>query len=119
MSELQHQQCLSRSWTNSRNQEGCLYQVSGPWLTFFLAYPPFSDIDILFAYKSLFFHAHVLAFTPFISLLGSDDADRSVVGPDGGTQFIYQVDKDQTGKVTEEKLFGVRVSAKLPSAGRL
>ncbi|KAJ1311358.1 hypothetical protein OPQ81_009851 [Rhizoctonia solani] len=30
------------------------------------------------------------------------------VGPDGGAQFIYQVDKDQSGNVKQEELFGVR-----------
>ncbi|KAG8744890.1 hypothetical protein FRC10_009260 [Ceratobasidium sp. 414] len=29
-------------------------------------------------------------------------------GPDGGAQYIYQVDKDQDGNVKQEKLFGVR-----------
>ncbi|CAE6427074.1 unnamed protein product [Rhizoctonia solani] len=34
--------------------------------------------------------------------------DGRLVGPDGGAQYIYQVDKDESGNVKEEKLFGVR-----------
>jgi len=30
------------------------------------------------------------------------------VGPDGGAQYIFQVDKDQDGQVKQERLFGVR-----------
>ncbi|ELU41760.1 PCMT domain-containing protein [Rhizoctonia solani AG-1 IA] len=38
----------------------------------------------------------------------TNHTDRSAVGPDGGAQYIYQVDKDESGNVKEEKLFGVR-----------
>ncbi len=30
------------------------------------------------------------------------------VGPDGGSQAIWQVDKDDKGKVTKQRLFDVR-----------
>ena len=30
------------------------------------------------------------------------------VGPDGGSQSIWQVDKDEDGKVTKQRLFDVR-----------
>ena len=33
------------------------------------------------------------------------------VGPDGGSQAVYQVDKDEQGNVTEKRLFGVMVSS--------
>ena len=33
------------------------------------------------------------------------------VGPDGGEQDVWTVDKDAQGKVTKTKLFGVRVRA--------
>ena len=32
------------------------------------------------------------------------------VGPDGGSQAVWQVDKDEEGNVTEKKLFGVMVN---------
>ncbi|CAE6399641.1 unnamed protein product [Rhizoctonia solani] len=44
----------------------------------------------------------------FIPALVINYADQSAVGPDGGAQYIYQVDKDQSGNIREEKLFGVR-----------
>lgn len=37
------------------------------------------------------------------------------VGPDGGMQDVWNVDKDENGTVTKTRLFGVRVSRFLPS----
>ena len=37
------------------------------------------------------------------------------VGPDGGLQDVWNVDKDEKGAVTKTRLFGVRVSSFLPS----
>jgi hypothetical protein len=36
------------------------------------------------------------------------------IGPDGGEQDVWTVDKDAQGKVTKKKLFGVRVSPSFP-----
>jgi hypothetical protein len=36
------------------------------------------------------------------------------VGPDGGEQDVWTVDKDAQGKVTRKKLFGVRVRESFP-----
>lgn len=38
------------------------------------------------------------------------------VGPDGGLQDVWNVDKDEKGTVTKNRLFGVRVSNFLPSS---
>ena len=38
------------------------------------------------------------------------------VGPDGGMQDVWNVDKDENGTVTKTRLFGVRVSRFLPSS---
>lgn len=38
------------------------------------------------------------------------------VGPDGGLQDVWNVDKDEKGMVTKKRLFGVRVSGFLPSS---
>lgn len=38
------------------------------------------------------------------------------VGPDGGLQDVWNVDKDEKGTVTKKRLFGVRVSSFLPSS---
>ena len=38
------------------------------------------------------------------------------VGPDGGLQDVWNVDKDENGTVTKTRLFGVRVSSFLPSS---
>lgn len=38
------------------------------------------------------------------------------VGPDGGLQDVWNVDKDEKGTVTKKRLFGVRVSNFLPSS---
>jgi protein-L-isoaspartate O-methyltransferase len=38
------------------------------------------------------------------------------VGPDGGLQDVWNVDKDEKGTVTKKRLFGVRVSGFLPNS---
>jgi protein-L-isoaspartate O-methyltransferase len=37
------------------------------------------------------------------------------VGPDGGDQDVWTVDKDESGNVKKTRLFGVRVSMRLIS----
>lgn len=75
-----------------------------------LLFPFYTFCSRASIFQSLFFRIHVLVYVPLACQPRSDDADQSAVGPDGGAQYIYQVDKDQAGNVTEEKLFGVRVS---------
>jgi hypothetical protein len=38
------------------------------------------------------------------------------VGPDGGLQDVWTVDKDEKGMVSKTRLFGVRVSSFLPGS---
>lgn len=45
---------------------------------------------------------------PLIDQLAKPGRMFIPVGPDGGAQYIYQVDKDKDGTVKQEKLFGVR-----------
>lgn len=91
---------LRRDGLGPQIDNGSIKMVTGDGR---LGYPPSGPYSVIHVGA-----AAPIMPQPLIEQLANPGRMFIPVGPDGGTQFIYQVDKDHNGNVTQEKLFGVR-----------